>query len=221
MSMTTLSQKFVLGFGLAACLALGAPAAFAQETAPAEPAAAPDTAVADDLSMGVEPGTPGTGLKTVDTAVVGETYLAANFDAWEQRCIKTADGSDPCQLYQLLKDQTGNAVAEFSLFGLPDGSKAAAGATVVVPLETLLTQNIVIAVDGGETKVYPFTFCAQIGCIARVGFTQAEVDSLMKGAKGVITIVPAAAPTEKVALDVSLAGFTAGFAAVKATTPKN
>ena len=95
-------------------LALAAPA-LAQETteAPADGAPATDAGVAADagttegLSMGAEVGAaPG----------VGDTYTAATFEAWEQRCIKTESGADPCQLYQLLKDEKGNAVAEFSVF---------------------------------------------------------------------------------------------------------
>lgn len=206
---------------LAVLLSCAAPAVFAQEAAaPADPAttapaptagAAPVDAAADtDLSMGTEAGTPDG---------IGSTYVQANFEAWEQRCIKTQDGADPCQLYQLLKDSDGNAVAEFSMFNLPAGSKATAGATVIVPLETLLTENLLLAVDGSKPKVYPFTFCSSIGCVARVGFTAAEVEQFKKGAKGVMTIVPVVAPDQKVVVELSLKGFTAGYTAVSATNP--
>ena len=180
-----------------------APAAPATEAAPDAPAAA-----VDDLSLGnaeaPAPDGPGT------------TYVPATFDAWEQRCIRTEDGSDPCQLYQLLKDAAGNSVAEISVFGLPPGQKAAAGATIVVPLETLLTEQLTIAVDAGAAKRYPFTWCASVGCFARVGFTAEELAALKAGAKATITIVPVAAPTQKVSVDASLKGFTAGFEAVNA-----
>jgi invasion protein IalB len=210
-----------IGFGLSLGCGLWIGAASAQETtAPAEAATTATPAAEPELSMGVAPGTEGSGLKTAETAVVGETYLATRFELWEQRCIKTADGSDPCQLYQLLKDNTGNDVAEVSLFAMAPGNQAAAGASVVVPLETLLTRNLVIAIDGGETKVYPFTFCASLGCVARVGFTEAELTQLKAGAQATVTIVPAAAPDQTVALTLSLKGFTAGFEAVKATLPK-
>ena len=129
--------------------------------------------------------------------------------------MRTEDGKDPCQLYQLLKDNKGNSVAEISLFGLPDGQKAAAGATIITPLETLLTENVRIKIDSGEPKVYPFTFCARIGCVARLGFTAEEVAELKKGNKAVLSIVPIAAPDQKVELPVSLKGFTAGYDAVK------
>lgn len=178
----------------------------AQETAPATEAPAADAATANDLSMGQPP-----------ADGVGSTYTKESFELWQQRCVKTAEGNDPCQLYQLLKDAQGTSVAEINMFPLPEGGQAAAGATVVVPLETLLTAGLRFAIDTAEPKVYPFTFCAQIGCVARIGFTAEELAAFKKGAKGVLTIVPAVAPKETVVLDVSLKGFTAGFDAVKAS----
>lgn len=206
----TLTRALILAAGLGFGFATLAPAQEAT-TPPAAPEAAPLPA---DLSMGQEVPVGPAPIATPENATVGQTYLSASFGAWEQRCVKTEDGSDPCQLYQLLKDDTGGPVAEMSMFDLPAGSQAAAGATVVVPLETLLTANLQITIDAGTAKVYPFTFCAQIGCIARIGFTAEEVDQFRKGAGAVMTIVPAVAPDQKVSLDISLNGFTAGFKAV-------
>jgi len=145
----------------------------------------------------------------------GATYTKEAFDAWELNCIKVKEGKEPCQLYQLLKDDKGNSTAEISLMPLPDGQEAAAGATIITPLETLLTAHLTIQIDTADAKVYPFTFCTAIGCVARIGFTSAEIDALKKGAKATMTIVPVAAPDKKVPLDISLKGFTAGFDAVK------
>lgn len=194
---------------LAGLLALSGTSAFAQDStteAPATEAPAADAATAEDLSMGTPP-----------ADGVGSTYNKASFELWDQRCVKTADGNDPCQLYQLLKDAQGTSVAEINMFSLPEGGEAVAGATVIVPLETLLTAGMRFGIDTAEAKVYPFTFCAQIGCVARIGFTADELAAFKKGAKGVLTIVPAVAPKETVVLDVSLKGFTAGFDAVKAS----
>lgn len=211
MSMRELTHTFAAGLLLAALVS----PVLAQETAPAaEPAPAADAAApADGLSMGTDANA-APAVLTKETAQVGQGYLAANFDLWEQRCEKTAEGKDPCQLFQLLKDTDGNSVAEFSIFALPEGNKAAAGATVVAPLETLLTANLTIAIDTSPAKVYPFTFCTAVGCVARVGFTAEEVNQFKKGAKATMTIVPAAAPEELVNLDISLKGFTAGYEAI-------
>jgi invasion protein IalB len=200
-----------------ALLAAAAPLTAQEATAPAEAPAAPaagDAPSADGLSLGQEVG----GAPAADAAPqVGQTYTAAVFEAWEQRCVKTESGADPCQLYQLLKDSTGNSVAEFSMFALPEGGQAAAGATIVAPLETLLTEQLLLAIDGGKPKIYPFTWCSQIGCIARVGFLPEEVEQFKKGAKASVTIVPVVAPDQKVVVELSLKGFTAGYEAVKAS----
>ncbi len=162
---------------------------------------------ADDLALG-EPVGP----------QVGEPYVRDTFGDWALRCIKSEEGTpDPCNLYQLLSNEDGVSVAEFNVFPLPEGQRAAAGATIVVPLETLLTQQLTIAVDGKNARRYPFTFCNRAGCVARLGFTQAEVDEFKRGAAATVRLVPAAAPTEEVVLDVSLTGFTAGFTATTAT----
>lgn len=207
----TLSQSL----SVAALVAAGQFAAFAAQAqeateAPAEGAAAEapadgTTVPGTDLSMGQAP-----------ADGIGSTYVKESFDSWELRCVRTASGVDPCQLYQLLKDGSGNSVAEVGLFTLPEGGEAVAGATVIAPLETLLTAGLRIGVDEAQPKVYPFSFCSAAGCVARVGFTAAEVDALKKGNKAIVTIVPAVAPDNTVALDLSLKGFTAGYDAVAA-----
>ena len=104
---------------------------------------------------------------------------------------------------------------------LSEGGEAVAGATVIVPLETLLTQQLNITVDAGATKRYPFTFCTEVGCVARVGFTKEDIDGFKKGSIAKISVVPVADPTRTVDVDISLKGFTAGFEAVtKANAPK-
>jgi invasion protein IalB len=196
---------------LLAPLALVASLAAAQETA-TEPAAEPAAGEAQqesavgELSMGTVEGEGG----------AGQQYVAETHGDWQLNCIKTEDGNDPCQLYQLLKDADGNSVAEVNMIALPPGQEAVAGATLVTPLETLLSENIRIGVDGGKNKVYPFTFCAAIGCVARVGFTAEEIEQFKSGSKATLTIVPLAAPDKTVVLDLSLKGFTAGFEAVAA-----
>lgn len=196
---------------LALILALAAAPLMAQtEEAPATGEAVPaDAATTENLAMGQEVG-------AADGP--GSTYTAATFEAWEQKCVRTESGVDPCQLYNLLKDTEGNSVAEFTMFNLPAGGEgpAVAGATFIAPLETLLTNGMLLQIDNAKGKIYPFTFCAQIGCVSRIGFTAEEVAAMKAGANAKITIVPFVAPDEKVELTISLKGFTAGYDAVAA-----
>ncbi len=184
-----------------------APVEVPAEGAPATDAPVADAPTNDGLSMGAE-------IEAADG--IGSVYTEASFDAWEQRCVRTEDGANPCQLYQLLKDTEGNSVAEINMFSLPAGGEAAAGATIIVPLETLLTANLLMQIDGGKAKIYPYTFCTQIGCVARVGFTAAEVEQFKKGNKAVLTLVPAVDPESKVSIDLSLKGFTKAMESVDA-----
>jgi invasion protein IalB len=151
-----------------------------------------------------------------DEAEFGMPYVAGEFVDWQMRCIRTPDGDDPCQLYQLLRDDEGNSVAEISVFGLPAGQAAAAGATIITPLETLLTAQLTMVIDNGTPRRYPFTWCAAIGCVARIGLTGEEITAMQRGVRARVTIVPVAAPDQPVSLNVSLRGFTAGLAAVNA-----
>ncbi|MFN4058099.1 MAG: invasion associated locus B family protein [Roseinatronobacter sp.] len=153
-----------------------------------------------------------TGEPIIEGDGTGESYVAATFDDWEVVCVTMPEGeAEPCQMYQVLRDSEGNATAEITLFPLEPGQEAVAGATILTPLETLLTAQLVMQIDNSAAKRYPFTFCAAIGCIARVGFTAAEVDAFRRGAMAVWQVVPVAAPDAVIPLRMSLRGFTAAF----------
>ena len=179
------------------------------ETGP-ETGAEADSTTPSDLSMGI-PDQAATGP--------GTPYIREEFGDWSLRCVRVEEGEEPCQLYQLLLDQDGNAVAEIGIFALPDGGQAVAGANFVAPMETFLPAGMRLSVDGGESLTYPFTFCSgrpfspllSSGCLSRIGFNQQMVDLFKRGNRATITIVPAVAPDQEVVLDLSLSGFTAGF----------
>ena len=156
-----------------ALVALGVPA-LAQDTTTPEatpetttdtpettPEATPETAPADD---GLDLGTP-----VDDAPQPGEPYVREVFGDWALRCVRVADGPEPCQLYQLLLDQDENPIAEVSIVPLPPGGQAVAGAVIVVPLETLLTEQLTLSIDGSQARRYPYDFCNRAGCIARFG----------------------------------------------------
>ncbi|MEO9825451.1 MAG: invasion associated locus B family protein [Paracoccaceae bacterium] len=199
-------------------LMLGTSMAWAQDSTQDAPQAAPIEGEAAAEDAPVVDGNNANGLSTgtpvSDGPQVGQTYVAETFQDWEVRCVRADGGKDPCQLYQLLKDADGNSVAEFSMFNLPEGGQAVAGATIITPLETLLTAELRLSVDGGSAKRYPYSFCSGIGCFSRVGFTAEEVNQFKRGSAGKVVIVPAAAPDGTVELTVSLSGFTAGWNAV-------
>ncbi|WP_312528662.1 invasion associated locus B family protein [Paracoccus sp. (in: a-proteobacteria)] len=215
-------------------IASGAGMAFAQattETAPAAeapaaaaPAAAPAEAPAPTAEAAAPaaaaPAAPAAGAAapiptSAADAQVGQTYVRATHGDWSLRCIKTQDGKDPCELYQLLKDADGGAVAEASV--VPVEGKVAAIVTFVAPLETDLQHGLQLQIDANKAMAYPFMVCAQIGCISRVGLTGDELGALKRGKAGSVMLRPFGAPEDQqVKLNLSLTGFTAGFDAVTA-----
>ena len=207
-------SKFMTALPLCAALALTAPmTAFAQTATEEEPAQTEE--------QQLQPGTSGNAAQIEEQLSLGEDadkdpelgkpYTKKEIGSWEMRCIKTEEEVDPCQMYQLLADGEGAPVAEVSLFRLPDGGQAKAGATVVVPLETALPAQLTLSVDGGKARRYPYAFCNPVGCYVRMGLTDADIGAFKRGKQAVLTIVPALAPDQKVNLTLSLDGFTAGY----------
>ncbi len=140
-----------------------------------------------------------------------QPYVKATYGDWELQCLATADGGELCQMLQLLTDGAGGNVAEANVFRLAEGGQAVAGGTFIVPLETLLTEKLTLTIDGENPKRYDFAFCNPVGCIARVGFTQDDIDRMKAGAVAQVAIVPALAPDQRVVVDMSLTGFTAAY----------
>lgn len=187
---------------LIACLAFAGPA-LAQDNS--NDAVAPE----DQLAVGDE---------VQEEPQIGQTYIKEEVGDWELRCVRTEDPeNDPCQLYQLLKEENGNPISEVSLFRLPDDSELPAGATVIVPLETLLTGGLGISVDGGKPKSYPYSFCNKVGCYARIGLTAEDVTAFKRGAEANVMLRPFKAPDQVVNSTMSLSGFTAGYDKVTKT----
>jgi invasion protein IalB len=227
---------------LAAALSAAAQDAEAPETppeaAPAEPAAGTEAPAEADAPAGAPaegeapadsgaeaPAVPGEGEAALPQGgaptgeAEGQVYVRDVFTDWQLRCERAAQGEDPCQLYQLLRDGEGNSVAEFALFNVPDNDEVAAGATIITPLMTLLTEPLTLSVDGGEVRPLQLQWCTEIGCVVQFGLTEGEVQSFRRGAMGRLTLVPVMAADRTEALDISLSGFTAGFAALEETTP--
>ncbi|MEM6889172.1 MAG: invasion associated locus B family protein [Pseudomonadota bacterium] len=146
-----------------------------------------------------------------DELAVGQMYEVEKNGDWTVRCVKTNAEKDPCEMYQLLSNSEGTPIAEIMLFELPEGQQAAAGASVIVPLETSLQQQLTIRVDQSTPKRYPFAYCDTVGCHARIGLTDEEIGNYRRGAEAAISIVPIRAPDQRVTVSMSLSGFTASF----------
>ena len=211
---------------LTAAIAIGSNA-YAQETATPKPEGegetqttqeAPATGTNDTEQATDDPLPLDMGQEVVEERGPGTTYIKERFDSWELRCVRVEEGQkEPCHLFQLMKDDKGVPIAEMNIIALPEGQQAAAGATIVTPLETLLTKQLTLEIDGGAKKRYPYTWCGNIGCYSRIGFTNGDIAAFKRGAKATLTIVPVFAADETISVTLSLAGFTAGYNALQET----
>ena len=199
---TTTAKTFTFGAIFSFGLSL---AAFAQDAVETVEPPVDDVAAVPGLS---------TGTPVDDANAVGQPYTLETHGDWNINCLKAPEGqSDPCSMFQLLMDAQDNTVAEISLFHFGNGDIDAA-ATVTVPLDTLLTAQLTLTVDGANGRRYPYTVCSPTGCQARIGLTAPDVSLLKKGSQATLTIVPYAAPDVQVPTTVSLTGFTAAYTRV-------
>ncbi|KZY37147.1 invasion protein [Roseovarius sp. HI0049] len=210
-------SRFLFSLPLIALLSAGS-AALAQDDTSSDTAteteaeAQTETEAQTDTEAQAEQGTADANTLDMGQEVQEDpSYVKETYGDWQLQCFRSEAEEDPCQMYQLLREEAGNPVAEFSLFKLPDDSQAVAGATIVVPLGTLLPQGLKIAVDSGQAKAYNYSFCSMVGCFARIGFTQADIDALKAGSEALLTIVPAQAPDQRVVIRTSLSGFTKAY----------
>ena len=129
---------------------------------------------------------------------------------WTLNC-RSNGTQESCEMFQLLTQDDGAPAVAVTLFPVAGQGQAVAGANMIVPLETLLTAQLSIAVDENLPRVYPFAFCNPNGCLSRVGLTQEELDAYKGGSVATISIVPAAQPDRLVQVEMSLKGFTKAF----------
>ena len=181
------------------------PVTFAQETATVEET---ETSNSTEFKTAEE-------LVQASKPAIGEGYLREKYGEWELRCIKAeVMKEEECRVFNFLVDQDGNTIAQLDMQALSAGGKAVAGVDIATPLGSLLTAQVVLKIDAGKAKRYPYTWCDQQGCYARFGMTQEEIDAMKRGAKANVTILSVAAPDQPLSMDLSLSGFTAVWNAI-------
>lgn len=203
--------KSLTQLSLAAMFALAAPLAAQDSSTVAEPESSEttqsETTAETSSDQGLDLGQP-----VEEELKLGERYSKAKHGDWDLACVLTEAETDPCSMLQILRDPNGNPMAEFSLFRLADqGGQAVAAATVIVPLETLLTAALTISVDGAPGKRYNYSFCNTLGCVAQIGLTASDIESFKKGSGAILSLRPAPAPDQLISIKLSLKGFTAGY----------
>ncbi|MDV4144235.1 MULTISPECIES: invasion associated locus B family protein [Shimia] len=151
------------------------------------------------------------GQAAAPAAKPGEEVSSEKIGAWDLQCAKTGPEPRPCRMYQLLTDSEDTPVIEMTMYRLPEGAPAAAGATFVAPLNTLLTAQLAVAIDGVLVQRVPFTLCYEAGCVARMFMSPIEVQAFQNGKSSTVSLVPALAPDQVVSVEMKLDGLKASF----------
>ena len=150
----------------------------------------------------------------------GDLYSKSVHGRWTVNCVHWSTRPSECHTSQVVTDTQGNRIARVIVFPVFDVSYIAAGATITLPLGTLLEFDFVLTIDGLAPKVYPIRYCVETGCIVRAGFTPEDLDQLRAGNQAVFTLYSVANPDEPVAGNVALEGFTDAFAeALETSSP--
>ncbi|MGC9418107.1 MAG: invasion associated locus B family protein [Rhodovulum sp.] len=209
-------RELLKPLGLATLVVLSGPA-FAQDAAtseePATDTAAPpvaDTAQIDDLPMGAS---------EAESAAPEQpqAYVKDTFTDWRVVCVKGPEDRESCNMQQLLRDQNDNPVSQVSIAPLPPAAAPRAAAVeIATPLETLLSEDLRLAVDTSAAKRYRFSFCTPQACYARFALSAEDVAAFKAGKAATVTIVPLMAPDQTAAITMSLSGFTAAYDSVLA-----
>lgn len=210
MSMIDKTKAAAPSLLVAFSLALTGTAALAQDAqTPAAPAAEAPTTPAPAAEA---PATPAAETPAAPADGPGTIYVKETSGAWQVRCMRVEAGkTEPCNIFQMLKDEKGNEVAAIEIAPRPAGEKAVAGATISVPLETLLQAKLVLQIDQSEPLVYDYAWCDRVSCLALAGFTEENLKAMKNGKEAIMTIVPALAPDQKVQTKISLDGITKGY----------
>ena len=143
-----------------------------------------------------------------------EPYIKERFENWTLKCIKPVNSVERCEANQIIFNQKKQPVAEISIIKLPKGQIAAAAATIIVPLETILSDGLVLAIQELEPKKYQFKFCNSLGCYSQIGLTDNEVDALKRKEKASIFLKHISSGDQQIVIPMSLDGFTKTFSNV-------
>ena len=174
-----------------AARALGTSAVFAQDTAPEAETPAEQTEAAPEI---------------------GATYIKEENGAWKLRCARAPIGqSDPCDMFQLLNNAEGQAVAEVSVQTLNASGEFIADLVIIAPLGLLLPAGVQVKIDDRDAGRIPFIVCSKNSCVAKAGLKAADVQAFKAGNVTQLAFVPADRSRPPFAGNISLTGFTASF----------
>ena len=143
-----------------------------------------------------------------------QPYIKETNKDWNLKCIAPQNSTERCEANQLIVNDKKQPVAEISIFKLSDNQVAEAAATIIVPLETILSEGLILAIQDLEPKKYQFKFCNSLGCYSQIGLTKEEVEALKNKERASIYIKHISSADQQVIIPISLVGFMKTFSKV-------
>jgi invasion protein IalB len=134
------------------------------------------------------------------------------FKNWTMRCEKSPGASiQRCFIFQnLVLKESGQRLVHMAVGYLAANGQAAA--VITMPLGISLPPGADISVDGGTPEDIVIERCDANGCVGAVALSDQLVAALKRGREARISFHDAS--RRRIAVPVSLLGFTAGFNAL-------
>ena len=156
---------------------------------------------------------------SINDAMAGELqelqpYIKESNKDWNLKCIETQESIERCEANQIIVNEKKQPVAEISIFKLSDNQVAEAAATIIVPLQTILSEGLILAIQDLEPKKYQFKFCNSLGCYSQIGLTKEEVAALKNKKRASIYLKHISSGDQQVVIPISLVGFMKTFSKV-------
>jgi invasion protein IalB len=145
------------------------------------------------------------GSGTIDQEATAEGRAPEN--NWLKVCDELDDGRQACIMRQVVT-RSGVFTGSFLLRDDP-GQESRLLAVAAVPLGVLLPFGLTWQIDGGKPVRVPYMLCDPQSCAAQLVINEAYVQSLKRG--GTLTLTAKNRQNEDVAVEITLAGFTAVY----------
>ncbi len=141
----------------------------------------------------------------------GPQMTSEKIGDWDLQCEAEGPEPRPCTMHQVLTDDQGSPVIKVAMYRLPEGAKAAAAFTFVVPHMTYLPPQLTLGLDGVMANRIPYEYCNPVGCLAQMGISGIEAEAYKNGKKYTVTLASIMAPDQPITLEMSLDGFKEAY----------
>jgi invasion protein IalB len=130
---------------------------------------------------------------------------------WVVNCAQGQEGLECRAGQSLFLKQTGQRFMSVAVVVAPDTKKPRL--LLQLPLGVYLPAGVSLKIGKDEVKTLPFLSCDQAGCVAEYAVTDAELNSMVKGAN--LTVTAQNREKKPFSLEVLSEGFAEAYAKIK------